>query len=189
MIVVVLSPGRPEIPLREVGLETLQKMDGQFFVAGETNAFSGLIIERYEEGGLKSRTTVENGILNGVSEGWHVNGQQQIREHFFEGVAQGRRTKWWPNGTKLSEGEVVEGEWEGVFRKWHESGQLSQKIPMKGGKAHGVAKAWFPSGVLKSDVELVDGETVKSQFFEEPEKSLSLSLSASVASHDDKEEP
>ncbi len=161
---------QPVEPLPELDLSELKKVDGRFYIAGETNVFSGMVVESYEDGSPKSRTVVADGLLDGLSEGWHSNGQKQISESFVAGVSHGPRTKWWPDGTKQSEGMVADGEWEGLYRKWHENGQLSQEIPMKQGKAHGVAKAWFPSGALKSRVELTDGETVKSEFFEDVAK-------------------
>ena len=153
---------------REMALEALNRVEGRFYVGGETNAFSGFVLEHYENGVPKSRTAVRDGLLDGFSEGWYPNGQLQVQEFFVQGVAHGRKTKWWKSGQMLSDGEVVDGEWEGLFRKWHENGQLSQEIPMKRGKAHGVAKAWFESGALKSRVEMAEGEIVKSEYFEEP---------------------
>ncbi len=157
----------PAEPLPELELSELKKVEGRFYIAGETNVFSGIVVENYEDGSPKSRTVVADGLLNGKSEGWYPSGQLQVQEFFVDGVANGRKTKWWENGQKLSDGEVAEGEWHGLYRKWHENGQLSQEIPMKQGKAHGVAKAWFPSGTLKSRVEMAEGETVKSEFFED----------------------
>ena len=159
--------GRPE--RLEVMLSDVVKTNGLFFLNGEAESFTGVIVDKYESEVTKSRTAIVNGQLQGLSEGWYSSGQQQIAENFSAGVANGPRTKWWENGQKQSEGNVVDGEWEGLFRKWHENGVLAQEIPMKRGVAHGLARAWFPSGALKSRVQMRHGEAEKSEFFEDGE--------------------
>ena len=62
VIVAVFSPGKPEMSIREMVLMDVKKMNGRFFVEGETNVFVGLIIEHDSEGGLKLRSAAKDGI-------------------------------------------------------------------------------------------------------------------------------
>src|SRR5262245_41786463 len=62
--------------------------------------FTGLVIEKHSDGTLRSRSAILNGLLNGVSEGWHTNGVLQIREHFVNGVSHGPRVRWNDEGQR-----------------------------------------------------------------------------------------
>lgn len=157
---------RPAPPPRivEARRDTLTLRDGLLYRPGEAQPFTGSMTEYYPDGALQSRSAVSNGLLHGVSEGWHPNGQRQVLEHFVAGVAHGSRTKWRPDGQKLSEAEVVEGRLEGMFRRWHENGALAEEIPMKAGEPDGVARAFHPDGSLKAEARLQAGQVLAQRF-------------------------
>lgn len=155
---------QPKAP--ELNILDAVKKEGLYYSPGQSDPFTGNVVDFYEDGPIKSRTQILSGQLHGVSEGWFKNGQLQIREHFKEGVAHGERLKWREDGSKESEGEVVDGELEGTFRKWHPNGQLAQEIEMKNGKPHGLSQAWHESGELKAKVQLDMGEVVEQEFFD-----------------------
>jgi hypothetical protein len=171
LIVVVLlmrQPGSPEpARLAEVEREALILIEGRLHFPGATAPFSGALVERYPAGGLKSRSILRNGLLDGVSEGWHANGNLQVREHFANGVSHGVRTKWYENGTLQSETMIQEGEHHGTFRRWHENGQLAENVEMRQGQPHGVSMAWYPSGFLKTRAVLREGEVVERTFWDD----------------------
>jgi hypothetical protein len=160
------EPLAPERPLTE-----LVKVDGRFFLRSDTNrAFSGWIAERYDSGGLRSRSRVLGGVLEGVSEGWHTNGVRQVEEHFVGGVSEGMVRKWHANGVKLSEGMARAGQLEGVFRRWHANGVRSEEVTLVAGQPDGVSRAWFPDGSLKAEVVLERGKVVSQRFWAEGER-------------------
>lgn len=142
---------------------------GRWTLPGTTNAFTGLLLDTYDNGARKSLSTVSNGLLNGVSRGWHTNGQHQVEEHFFASVSHGLRTKWHPNGQKLSEVTIVDGKLHGMFRRWDENGALTEEIEMKNGQPEGISNSYFPSGFLKSQVLLRNGQVVSRQSWNDQE--------------------
>lgn len=162
----VLEVPRSELVLRE----------GRLCLVGETTPFTGVLTERYENGACKSRSSVSNGILHGLSEGWYTNGQRQITEYFTNGVAHGERTKWHENGRLLSQATVLAGKLQGVFRSWAADGSHAQVIEMKDGQPDGLSLAFYPSGFLKAEVRLHDGQVVQSRFWRDGEH-LSADLS------------
>lgn len=131
--------------------------NGLNFRRGDTNPFTGFLTEHYAAGGPRSRSALSNGLLHGLSQGWHTNGQLQVEEHFAGGVSHGPRTRWFADGTKESEATIVRGTIEGVFRKWHPNGALAQEISMSNGVPHGVSRAFAPDGALKNEVSLSNG--------------------------------
>lgn len=154
-------------------LSDLILVDGRLYPRGNAQApFSGWVVEHYVDGALKSRSQTVDGRLEGVSEGWHPNGQAQVREHFVAGVAEGPVTKWYPNGQVLSEGMARQGRLEGTFRRWHDNGQLAEEVTLHHGEPQGLSRAWFPNGQLKAEVLLEAGQVVRQQFWSEDSQPL-----------------
>jgi len=152
-------PGPPERPRNELVLR-----DGRLF--DSDLPFTGIVVEHFGDGGMKSRSAVSNGLLEGLSEGWHTNGVLQVKEHFVRGVSHGIRTKYHPNGRKLSVVNVVEGKLEGLYERWHENGALAEQIHLTNGVAHGESLAFHPDGSLKARVRLDHGAVIEQSFWE-----------------------
>src|SRR5262245_478652 len=144
--------------LPEVHRKNLEARAEGWRVPGETKAFNGFLLDTYEDGTLKSRSAVSNGLLHGLSQGWHTNGQQQVEEHFNAGTSHGLRTKWHPNGQMLSRVMVVHGKLDGPFLRWDEQGALAEEVEIKDGRPDGISRSYFPSGFLKSEVILRNGQ-------------------------------
>ena len=168
LITVLLWPDREEptpVILPELELADAIRRNGLFYAPGVEEAFSGLVVEHYDDGQLKARCAVRNGQLEGLTEGWHPNGQLQVSESFRQGESHGIRTKWRADGSKLSEGQIENGAFEGIYRKWHPNGQLAQEIAMVEGQAHGLCRAFDEEGALTSRVLMEGGEIVEQRFF------------------------
>ena len=134
--------------------------DGRLCPVGTSNAFTGVMVERYPDGGLRSRSAVANGLLNGLSEGWFTNKQLQVSEHFTNGISHGLRVKWHANGLKAAEAQIVHGKLHGRFVSWHESGTKAAEVEFHQGQPDGISSAYFPSGALKSQVTMRDGAVI-----------------------------
>lgn len=167
--IILLRTVRPPAPPREVPASELVRRDGRVYWQDEPVPFTGIITETYREGARKSRSVVSNGLLHGLSEGWHTNGVLQVREHFREGVSHGLREKWFASGAKLSEATIDSGRIEGVFKRWHENGTLAEQVPMKNGQPHGVSIAYHPDGSLKAKATLENGKVVEKKFWKSGE--------------------
>ena len=138
--------------------------DGRLF-DGEM-PFTGLVLEHYDGGALKSCSTVVNGLLEGLSEGRHTNGALQVTEYFVRGVAQGTRTKYHPNGNKLSTATIVDGKIQGHYERWYDDGTQAEQIRLTNGIAHGESFAFYPDGSLKARVHLDQGTVIEQKFFQ-----------------------
>ena len=132
--------------------------------------FTGWLVERYPDAVLKSRSWLSNGVLQGLSEGWHTNGIIQVREQFVSGVSEGPVTRWREDGTKLSEGTSHDGKLDGPFRRWHPTGQLAEEVTFHAGVPDGLSHAWHPDGSLKADVRHENGAIKDRHFWKPGEK-------------------
>jgi len=144
--------------------------DGRLLRRDNNEPFTGFLIERYEDGKLKSRSAISNGLMHGLSEGWHTNGTLQISEPFLNGVSHGTRVKWHPNGQKLSEATVVHGQLHGPFRRWHENGKLAEEMVLKSGAPDGKAVSYFPSGYIQAETTLSNGVLVHQAHWKDGER-------------------
>ena len=153
----------------EVARTNLILTEGRLHLTGQTNSFTGFMIEHHASGALRSRSVISNGLLHGISEGWYTNGQRQVTEHFKEGVSHGVRTKWSASGAKTSEASIVDGKLHGTFRRWHENGTLSEQVEFFEDQPQGTSLAYFPSGYLKARVVLRDGRPEQQTFWKDGE--------------------
>lgn len=161
--------------LPEVARNAVEWRAGRWYLKGQTNALTGWLVEHYETGTLKARSLVSNGWLDGISEGWHTNGQRQVEEHFRAGVSHGQRLKWNADGSKLSEAQIVDGKLHGTFRRWHPDGTLAEEVELQAGQPEGLSRAYFPSGFLKAEARLRAGKVLEQKFWSDGErKELSL---------------
>lgn len=154
-------------PVAEVLRAELELREGRLYRRGEAAPFTGVMIERYPEGALLSRSSVVAGRLHGLSEGWYPDGQLQVRETFVHGVSHGLRTKWHPNGATQTVATIVEGQLHGRFLRWHENGLLAEDLHLNRGTPDGWSQAFHPDGRLKARVRLEHGRVVEQQFWPE----------------------
>lgn len=164
-----LSPGES---LPEVERAALERIGDRLHLRDSGVPFTGMLVSHYEDGNLKARTEVRDGLLHGLSEGWYVDGTPEIREPFRRGVSHGTRVRWHPNGHMASRARIVEGELHGLFERWYEDGSLFQEIQMVEGRAHGLSRSFFPSGYLQAVVEMEQGSVLRQAFWEDGEKRL-----------------
>jgi len=156
-------------PPPEVPRSSLVLKDGRLHRPGQGEPFTGTVVEYYAPKQLQSRSVVTNGLLHGLSEGWHTNGVRQVAENFINGVSQGVRVKWHPDGRKLSEATIVGGKLNGLFRRWDEQGRLAEQVELVDDQPHGESAAFYPSGCVKTRVRLVRGQVVTRETFKDGE--------------------
>ena len=160
----------PQQPSEAFLRDQLVFTNGALHKKDDPHPFTGFMIERYSDGALLSRSAVSNGLLDGLSEGWHTNGIKQVEEHFKAGVSHGRRTKWYPNGQKQSEVTIKDGKLDGTFHRWHENGVLAEEIFMRLGSPEGTSLSYYPDGSLKARATLTNGRVSEQKFWKPGEQ-------------------
>ena len=166
--IAVLSVNRTRrlaIPLEERSRRELMFKEGRWLEPDGVTRFSGIVFETYDGEKMKSRSTVLNGLLHGLSQGWWTNGVLQVTETFSNGVSHGVRTKFHPDGRKLSEVSIANGKLEGLFQRWHENGTLAEQVVLTHGVPDGESLAYHPDGSLKARVRLAQGKVIEQTFW------------------------
>lgn len=151
---------------REVTADRLSRINGRMCESASGQAYTGWVVESYPDGSPRSRSQMRDGLLEGISQGWHTNGTLQVTEHFVVGVSHGQRTKWYENGVKESEARVQHGRLEGDFLRWNTDGTLIERIALKDGRAEGVAETYNADGSVRSRVLMAAGRVVNRTLFQ-----------------------
>lgn len=154
---------------REVAADSLSRLNGRMCEPASGRAYTGWIVETYPDGRLRSRSQMRDGLLEGISQGWHTNGLLQVNEQFLAGVSHGLRTKWYENGIKESEVRVNHGRLDGDFLHWNTNGILVERIAMKEGHAEGVSEAFNDDGSVRVRVLMAEGKVVNRTLFRDGE--------------------
>lgn len=140
--------------------------EGRLYETNGTMLFAGFVCDKYDDGKLKSRSAVSNGLLEGLSQGWWTNGALQVTEIFSNGISNGIRTKFYPGGSTQSVANIVAGQMQGLFRTWHENGKPAEQVTLTNGVADGLAYSYHPDGSLKARVRLDHGNVLEQKFWE-----------------------
>ena len=164
-IVVFSFRPRRDSPPPEVNRSELVLVDGKLRLKNSPLPFTGIMLERYPGGVLQSRSSILDGSLHGLSEGFYTNGQVQVTEHFNHGVSHGPRTKWYIDGRKMSEATIENGKLQGAFTRWHENGKIAEQIRLRDGQPDGTCTAWHPDGSLKAEATLQNGKVIQQKFW------------------------
>ena len=128
--------------------EELQLLDSETLTPFLNGIISGATIEIVEidEDLSETRGRVEgkfvNGSPDGLTRGWHENGQLYYESNYVEGKQEGVDRGWYENGQLYYESNYVEGKQEGVDRGWYENGQLRYEENYVEGKTVGVQRQW-----------------------------------------------
>lgn len=157
-------------PTDEVLRSELEWVNGRLCRRPGGPPFHGAMLERYPDGSLRSRSGVVEGLLEGLSQGWHTNGQLAIREHFVAGVSHGPRIQWYPSGSTQSVTTIHHGQHDGTFHRWHDDGTLAERVPLRDGQPEGVSLAFYPSGCVKARVVLHAGQVREQHFWPDGEQ-------------------
>lgn len=152
---------------KELDRDRIVMRDGLAFDGKARMPFSGIIVERYAEGGRHTAIEMRRGKVHGWSRGWFQNGKLEVEESFADGVSHGVRRRWFDNGQRRSETHIEKGQLRGLYVEWYDNGQKAAEMTLAGGKPDGEAKAWYRSGALKSQTHLKLGNILEQQFFPE----------------------
>ncbi len=107
---------------------------------GETPppAFTGLWVNKYPSGELRSKTEYRNGVPHGTHRYWHhPTGVLMREDSYCDGKLHGKRLSWHLNGAKASE------------EQW------------KDGERHSVQLHWFPNGWKEAETHYEHGKQVR----------------------------
>jgi len=113
----------------------------------------------YAEDGRKlSELTYVNGVRDGLKTSYYPNGQVYAQGRYVAGREDGPWTVWSAEGRKLQEFDMDHGAYHGMFREWHLNGQLKYEVEYVKGLKQGTETFWDEQGNVSRKTEYVDGK-------------------------------
>ena len=142
------EPGKSiEHSQEPLDLDELIIKDGLFYSKDNNQQpYSGKIFRNFSSGNIRSKGTMKNGKLHGVTLEYWENGQVQFETTHRNGKKNGSDTWYFENGTLLLESTYKDGKENGLFKMYHENGQLKGEVTFKDGKETGVFKQFDKNG-------------------------------------------
>ncbi|MBB74421.1 MAG: membrane-binding protein, partial [Planctomycetaceae bacterium] len=87
----------------------LVERDGLWYEGDSETPFTGVSVEKYENGQKREQATFKDGKLEGPYIFWHANGQKKGEGTFKDGKREGLQTIWYKNGQKNVERTYKDG--------------------------------------------------------------------------------
>jgi len=119
--------------------------------------FTGIAIEKNEEGVMTSSNSYNRGRKHGLSQKWFGSGQLSFEANYFNGRKDGTAKSWWSNGQLRSETKFINGTAHGIQTQWYRSGAKFKEQQLAAGKEAGLQRAWRENGKLYSNYIAKDG--------------------------------
>ena len=133
------TPNKPqtkvdEPPVQTVDASKLVNRDGLAYEGDSETPFTGVMVEKHENGQKKAEGPFKDGKIEGLVTEWYENGKKRNEGTYKDGKEEGLRTGWYENGQKSLEVTLKDGKPEGLATRWHENGQKSREEIWKDGK-------------------------------------------------------
>ena len=102
-----------------------------------TDGLDGPYEEYYENGQLKTKSTIRGGKVEGRWEEYYENGQLMTRGTIRDGKPDGPYEHYDENGQLQTKGTIKDGDREGPWEEYYENGQLMTRGTYKDGEQDG----------------------------------------------------
>jgi antitoxin component YwqK of YwqJK toxin-antitoxin module len=116
--------------------------------------------EYYDNGQIKSKSTVNQGWGNGVFSLWYENGQKKREINTKDGKKDGKGTWWHENGQIYSQGSYKNNKEDGMMTFWYENGQIKQEGSYRLGNEYDKWTWWYENGQIKHEGSYRHGKKV-----------------------------
>lgn len=113
------------------GIEFLEYRDDLIYVKKESEPYTGITFDLYENGNLRSEFNYVKGKLNGPSTIYYESGKKESMAMHVNGIVEGLEMEWWENGNKRKEWSHKNGQVQGKVTQWKENGELFQTYTVK----------------------------------------------------------
>ena len=111
----------------------------------------------YENGNLKSELRYENGMLNGRSVWYLVNGKMHLEVTYRNDTMNGLLRRWHENGNLMEESWYKDGVQDSVFREYSLKGILVAEGTYVDGALNGEFHRWYENEQVFQEGQFVDG--------------------------------
>ena len=152
---------RLEIPPNESLISTLTYDNKRSLWLENDVAFSGQVVEYFDDGSLKQQFNLLNGKKQDSAYHWFADGHLSKAAYYHENKLHGKMKIWYPGEPHFLSKSLQYhlGKAHGTQLKWYDSGEIYQILHLKMGKEEGMQQAFRKNGDLYANYEARNGRT------------------------------
>ena len=111
-----------------------------------------------DAGNLIEEANYVDGLLDGTRTLYHPNGKPQYVETHVAGTFSGPYRAYYPDGELELEGEYVDNKSAGTWRRYYPDGAKMEEVTMADGRENGPFREWHPNGQPKATGNYANGD-------------------------------
>ncbi|MDN5204758.1 membrane-binding protein [Fulvivirgaceae bacterium BMA10] len=149
--------GKIKIPLRSLELDqtAFTKKAGHLYYEGKR--YSGYVVEKFEDGMLKSFSSYFKGKLEGVYQSWYPNGRIRELRIYANNHKEGEHVGWWENGKPKFIYHFKGDVYHGSCNEWYPNGDPFKFFNYTNGQEDGPQQMWREDGKFRANYVVKDG--------------------------------
>ncbi len=162
--------------LGQININDLERPNGLWAKKGEKVAFTGPFVEYFENGKIRGKGELKDGLVHGLRIVYHENGNKSLERNYVYGVNNGVSIEYYPNGQVRQEVNFKNGKEDGTLKAFYENGQIKAVLNFSAGVQQGHYFEYTPDGTLKAQYYFVDGKAnYAPEFIDLTKQALQLS--------------
>jgi antitoxin component YwqK of YwqJK toxin-antitoxin module len=119
---------------KTVDVNDLNVIEELAYWMDSTKPFSGISIEKDEQGNILSEAEFKNGYLHGIAKSYYPNGKIKAISHYEKGIESGLSQGFNEEGIKIYETQFEGGKIKGTLTQWDDQGNKKREAKYKNGK-------------------------------------------------------
>ena len=128
--------------------------------------YSGRFIDYYLSGLKSGEGVLKEGLLDGTRIMYHPNGNMLQEYHYTKGILNGKAEKYYADGSLIHIGEFLSGKEHGLWQMYYPNKQLKQSLTFTQGVPEGEVRMYRSNGHLITVQQFKDGKVVPEQRME-----------------------
>jgi len=149
----------------QTNISDLKRINDLWTKKGDTNPFTGDVIEHFENGKVKGRGQFKKGLVNGLRIMNYESGNKHMEKNYSEGQSNGKNTEYYENGAIKQEGDFKNGKEIGTWKIYYESGKLNALLNFSDGAQQGDYYEYSKERKLTTQYYFVNGTATYSPEF------------------------
>lgn len=116
-------------------LKQMEKRNGKWYLKTSSSPYSGAFIDYYISGKKHGEGFFKNGLPEGKRTTYFPDGKIRFTKNFINGLEHGEFKQFFPNGKIAQEGVFKDAVEDGVWKLWYSTGEIKGETIFNNGKA------------------------------------------------------
>ena len=125
---------RPEELKRIPTLAQMERKNGRWCLINSQTPYTGRFVEYYVNGRIKGEGNFKDGLAEGLRTAYLPDGNTRYIRSYMNGLENGEFKQFFPNGRIEQEGSFKDAKEDGIWKLCYSTGQLKKQVEFKNGK-------------------------------------------------------